>query len=142
MLLKWWMIASAAVILAAPDVLGLYDADAYRRAGNDATISRLSQRVAWRYPPYQWCFCFVLAVLCGHLFTTRPTPRPLPDWLSLVLFVGLPYLVVVVTLIAGLRTPGGLPVTGAGRVHPLVPILFALGLGAIVGALVLHQTGE
>lgn len=138
---NWWVVASAAVILGTPSVLGIYDGAAYLVSGDDATISRLSQRTAWAYPPYQWAVCLLFGVLCGHLFCTRTCEPMVPRWVSLVLFVALPYLIVVATLVAGLRVPGGLPVTDMARNHPLVSVLVSFVAGALVGARLLHQTG-
>ena len=142
--LKWWMVATAALILATPPALGAYDVDAYEEGGDDATISRLSQRTAWKYPPFQWSLCFLLAELCTHLFTTRAVPRPFPDWLTIPALVILPFLVVVVCLIAAVRSPGGLPATGppVSSASALAKILVALALGALSGARILHQTGD
>lgn len=137
-----WILASACATLLTAPLIGSFDLAAYLRGGDDATISRLSQRVAWLYPPYQWCVCFLLAELCGHLFTTRPCDPPIPRWVSLVLFVAVPYLIAVGTMIAALRARGGLPQTGSQFSIELAPVLVALTLGATCGAYLLHQTGD
>ena len=137
--LKWWMVASAAAILLTAPVLGSYDLDAYESAGDDATISRLAQRTAWRYPPFAFCVCFLLAELCLHLFTTVSTPRPFSDWVTIPLFVILPYVVVVAATIAGLRSPGALPPNGPTSFGV---VFSGLLFGALSGAVLLHQTGD
>jgi uncharacterized membrane protein YbjE (DUF340 family) len=138
--LDLWMVASAVVILATPTVIGLFDGAAYLVAGDDATISRLSQRVAWAHTQYRWCICFLFGVLCGHLFTTVPVEPLVPRWVSLTLFVAVPYLVVIATVLAGLTAPGALPTTG--HAHQFALVACGLVLGAAVGAGLLHQTGD
>lgn len=138
MKLSLWIVASACVTLGTAPLVLFFDETAYTNAGDEATISRLSQRVAWRYPPYRWAVCYLLGLLTGHLFTTRPCPVPLPVWLTLALFVALPYFVALGAMIAGLR--GGLPLS-AGRAAGLAPVVAALVIGADDGAELLHQTG-
>lgn len=137
-----WQVLSALVILAAPTVIGGYDLMAYLRSGNGATISRLSLQTAWEYPPYLWAICFLFGLLCAHLFAPLPGPRPLPPAFSLLLFVGVPYVVVTVAMIAGLRTPDGPPLADASRSYPLMTVLLWLNLGAVVGAAFLPQSGS
>ncbi|HEY1191902.1 MAG TPA: hypothetical protein VGE74_30000 [Gemmata sp.] len=137
-----WQIASALVILAAPTLIGGYDFIAYRVSGNAATISRLSLQTAWEYPPYQWCICFLFGLLCAHLFAPLAGPRPLPAGLSLILFVGVPYVVVTAAMITGLRTPDGPPLADASRAYPLLTVLLWLNLGAVVGSAFLPQSGS
>jgi hypothetical protein len=136
-----WILASAAVTLAAAPVIGLFDAAAYLAGGDEATISRLSQRTAWAFPPYQWAVCFLFAVLCGHLFTTRPCEPPLPVWLSLAVLVALPYCVVLGGMTHALHAPASLPLHPTLRVNPLAPVVLSLVLGAVLGSEFLHQTG-
>lgn len=136
-----WQIGSALVILVTPTVIGLYDLAAYLRAGNGATISRLSLQTAWEYPPYQWCICFLFGLLCAHLFAPLPGPHPLPPEFSLLAFVLVPYAVVVVAVIAGLRTPDGPPLTDASRNYPLLSVLLWINLGAVIGSAFLPQSG-
>jgi hypothetical protein len=136
-----WTIAAAVVTLAAAPVIGTFDLAAYLRGGDNATISRLSQRVAWFFAPYQWAVCFLVGVLCGHLFTTRPCEPVVPRGVSVALCVVLPYLIALGSMLAGLRAPGGLPAAGSQSQIELAPVLVALTLGAFAGAYLLHQTG-
>lgn len=140
--MNWWMLASALVILLTPTLIGSEDLAAYLRGGNVATISRISQRTAWAYPPYGWSVCFLLGLLCGHLFVTNDAPAPLPRWFSFGLFVVVPYLVAVTTLALGVWHPASLPLADASRDYPLTTVIVVLALGALVGARLLHQTGE
>lgn len=136
-----WMLAAAVVTLAAAPLIGSFDLAAYLRGGDNATISRLSQRVAWFCPLYQWAVCFLFGVLGGHLFTTRPCEPLVPRWVSISVLVVVPYLIALGTMIAGLRAPGGLPAAGSQTQIELAPVLVALVLGAFAGAYLLHQTG-
>lgn len=134
-----WQVASAAVILATPVLVGVYDLVAYLRAGDPATISRVSLQTAAEYPPFKWCLCLLFGAFLAHLFVSSPGPRPLPVWVALPLVVGVPLAVTFATLVLGLRTPDAPAVRSQ---YQLVEVLVWTTLGCLLGAGLLSQTAE
>lgn len=134
-----WQLASAAVILAAPVLIGGYDLAAYLISGNDATISRISYQTAVEKPGYRAAVCFAFGLLCAHLFVEAPRAPIIPQPLALSLFVGLPVLVAFASLVAGLRIPD-VPGAATAMRFPLLPVLFFMNLGAFIGGAFLSQT--
>jgi hypothetical protein len=133
-------LGSALVILAAPVLILAWDALAYLRDGNAATISHLSLQTAWEYPPYRWSVCWLFGLLVAHLFI-HGDHRPLPVWLAVAVAVVVPLLVAFATLVMGLRTPDS-AVARACRAAPLLDVLLWLNLGCLAGARLLAQTGD
>lgn len=135
-----WLLASVLVVLATPQLGGLYDLVAYAVAGNDWTISRVSQVTAWRHPYFQWFVCLLLGIYAGHVFTTRHYPRLVPAWLSLTVFVLVPYLLVIVAMVSDLAPIRSLPLRETSRDHPLLVTCWFLLSGAVIGGGLLYQT--
>lgn len=136
-----WQYVSAGVIFAAPVLIGAYDLAAYLISGNDATISRISYQTAVERPGYRAAVCFSFGVLCGHLFVVAPRVAVLPFWVSAGLFVALPVLVAFASLWSGLRIPD-VPGAVIAAKYPLMPVLFFLNLGALIGGAFLSQTPQ
>lgn len=134
-----WLLGSVLVIIASPVMIGLWDLFAYWKGGNDATISRISLQTAYEAPGYQSSICFLFGLLVAHLFAPLPGERPLPPWLSLLVFVGLPLAVAFGSLFAGLKIPNE-DIMRAIRPYPLISVLIWINLGAVVGAAFLPQT--
>lgn len=134
-----WTVLTAVLILLTPTILGLYDGAAELLGTNESTISRFSQEVAWQHPQYQWCMCLLFGVLMGHIFSTNPHPPLLPRWVSLILFVAVPYLVIVVSAyikVDSLRRALGTSAVGYSDLAGLVPLV----AGWFVGSRLLHQS--
>ena len=136
-----WQLASTLVILAAPIAIGTYDMIVWQVSGSKNTISSISIDTARDYPGYLISVCFLFGLLCAHLFTPGQRAMVLPAWLSLVLFVALPLLIVFGTLLLGLKrdVPMTEGIGDATRSNPLVSVLISLVLGAVVGGAFLPQ---
>jgi hypothetical protein len=63
-----WTVATPLAIVGAAVALAFYDLLAYRRGGNDATISVAMLRAGRRYPMFAIVVAFIVGVLFGHLF--------------------------------------------------------------------------
>ena len=90
--------------------------------------------------PFIAAVCILLGAYPGHCFTTKPFPRPLPDWLSLPLFLGIPYIAAVIALTREVEFLKGSVAGQTMADYPLVFTILWLSVGATIGSVLLHQT--
>jgi hypothetical protein len=85
-----WRLASTCVIVAMPVVVLAYDFVAYRAAGSDGTISRVALATSEARPWFLVAVCFLLALLCGHLFVPTTSEPSWVEWLHVIAIVAVP----------------------------------------------------
>ena len=133
-----WRIASTCVIVSMPVVVLVYDYIAYRAAGSDGTISRVALSTSDIRPWFLMAVCFLLGLLCGHLFVPTTTKAHWAEWFHAIAIVLVPLLFALHDLLA---TAAGAESEAKAlqwlgdfiRDHRMICVLTALVSGALVG---------
>jgi hypothetical protein len=131
-------------MLAVFPALGIWDAVAYELGGDDATFSRICYLIAQKYPLYLVLVCELFGILAGHVFTTRLGEQPIVNrWITLTLFVFIPYGIVVAAAIFELNTlhAATAPLKSFHHNHPGVAVPLWLVAGSQIGSRLLFQSG-
>lgn len=70
-----WRDVTKWLIILVPVLIAFYDIVAYRRGGNEATISKVCLDVSLQYRLFALVFVFALGLLCGHLFAPQQVSK-------------------------------------------------------------------
>lgn len=66
-----WRTVSTWTIIIVPILWAFYDLLAYKRAGNEATISKVMLDTSRKYILFALIIVFIFGLLCGHLFVPQ-----------------------------------------------------------------------
>jgi hypothetical protein len=87
-----WTLLSTLLIILIPIILIIYDLVTYIKAGDGATFSKIFLKTSTHHPWFLIMTCFLIGVLCGHVFVPKVDPSSSLQVTYIILFFIMPLL--------------------------------------------------